>query len=116
MRDWFALSWLIVNQITIAREWRYCLMDLRSSWADQVDITSQTATGIELDTGHGGLNRQIGRDYPKRTTADDSLPEEIEPRVEQLSNAAALLVPIEVVCPTSVRPAECPGTDGGRAA
>lgn len=65
----------------------------------QGDIASQTAAEVELDTAHGSFNIEIDWDFLKRTAADDSLPDEIEPWVEQLSDAAALLVPIEVVCP-----------------
>jgi hypothetical protein len=65
----------------------------------QGNTASQTAAEVELDTAHGSFNIEIDWDFLKRTAADDSLPDEIEPWVEQLSDAAALLVPIEVVCP-----------------
>ena len=77
------------------------LADTVSAARDALDakITSQTAAEVQLKGAHGVFNIEIDWDFLKRTADNQDLPEQPDAWLQQLSDAAALLVPIEVVCP-----------------
>ncbi len=78
-------------------------IDLRETTAAVKDalgasIVSQTAAEVELEAdGLGKFNIEIDWEFLKRKAAQDD--SDFEDLLEVLSQAAALLVPIEVVCP-----------------
>lgn len=62
-------------------------------------VAEETAAEVCVNTGLGDFNVEVDWDFLKRTAADTQLADDLGVWLQQLSEAAALLVPIEVVCP-----------------
>lgn len=62
-------------------------------------VTAETVAEVCVKTDLGDFNVEVDWDFLKRTAADKELVDDLGEWLQQLSKAAALLVPIEVVGP-----------------